>query len=331
VRTGTDFALSFPGSASGTVFSVTNAAPIAGAVVEFVSTGGDSLRAMTQANGDYSIQMPPGIWSATIEHASSHLRLQWANLPCTFGCPAATGTPIAIAASANTANIDFALTLGGSISGFTGIGTSTTDFPGVLVFAADGTLVEDTGVATASAYRTRVGLPSGEYFVRSFGCATAATGLCVHRIFAFVPCELDCNPLTGDPVGVVAGADTASINLSIHLGCRIRAQVREYATHRELPLARIQVFDSSGALVRDSQVDPETSGYNIDPLRAVNLGQYFVKVSSPAHVDELYDNIACEDGCAVTAGTPVVCNGSFDLNLSISLAPIDEVFASGFE
>jgi hypothetical protein len=337
VLAGTNFTLSFPGSASGTVASTTTPGPIEGAVLEFVASDGYRGRIETAANGNYTIELPPGTYRASIAHAKSHFREQWDNLPCTFGCAPANGTPIVVNASANTPGIDFALQLGGSISGVVSPPDSTFDFASVMVFDAAGVLVDNLleagGSSTTSAFRTRVGLPTGSYFLRTIGNGGARAY--VHQVFAGLPCDLDCNPSPiGTAVAVTSGVDTGGTSFSLGYGCQIRPTIREDVTNRALPNARVQVFNASGTLVRDSLVAPASAGFNVDPLRAVAAGQYFVKVLSAQHVDELFDGIACETGCNVTTGTPLTCTGFADtttLSPAVSLQPIDAVFASGFE
>ena len=76
------------------------------------------------------------------------------------------GAPIDVTTGGTTANVDWAMSRGGQISGnITANGTGA-PIPGVVVMVSDGATFEEDAVTDgAGHYDTAAALPPGEYFV----------------------------------------------------------------------------------------------------------------------------------------------------------------------
>ncbi|MCG6964783.1 MAG: S-layer homology domain-containing protein, partial [Acidobacteria bacterium] len=83
--------------------------------------------------------------------------------------------------------------------------------------------------------------------------------------------------------------------------------------------ATLTAYDSQGVQVATTPYFYGT--YSVDGLEP---GIYYLKASAfLTYVDELYDNIPCNDGCDVTTGTPVIVTDGADTpNIDFVLEPV---------
>ena len=172
---GIDFALVAAGQIGGTVTWAAGGVPIPNVNVRIHNSAGTQVGSVnTNASGTYLTSgLPAGTYYA---RTSSLVFVNvvdelYNNLPCTLSnCTTTTGTPIVVTVGATTAGIDFALAVGGQISGTVTNAASGAPIPNVTVRVYDstgafvGTAINPTNAAGTS---VTSGLPAGTYHVRT--------------------------------------------------------------------------------------------------------------------------------------------------------------------
>jgi uncharacterized repeat protein (TIGR01451 family) len=316
-------------------------APLSGVNVQIVDILGDVVHtATTLANGTYlteelDVSEVPGL------HLPYYVRVS--NAPgfvsATYGCAnvscgAQFGTPIFLAGNgATTTGIDFNLVPFGSISGTATAGGTGVNGSTILVYNADepgNGYPFVANINTAANGNYTVSVPPGRYYVRSLG------GLLINGTIASpqfyngvngVNC-VGCLPSDGSMVVVSPGGTTSGINFThATVGGRITGTVTDAVTETPLSGVTVLIFNASGEIVQTLN----TNGSGIYGSTGLPNGQYFVRTSNrtssgvgPAFsfpfIDELYGNIPCISGCAITMGTPVTVNGTSVTGIDLALS-----------
>lgn len=239
------------------------------------------------------------------------------DVPCAgaYGCPLAQGSLVNVGLGTTTSGIDFALDLGGRISGSVKDATTTTGLPKVDVdiYSEGGRYMTYGYTDGTGAYVTFAGLPAGRYY--------AKTGSPAHVDEAYddVACPA-CRPeVSGTAVGVTPGATTPGIDFALDRGGQISGRITR-ATDGTAVSASISVYTLSGALVKT--VSTGASGnYSVSGLPS---GRYVVRTSTNSGlVDEVYDDRPCVGStCELGSGTPVaVAAGSTTPAIDFALSP----------
>ena len=215
------------------------------------------------------------------------------NRPCP---PCTNPTTVTVTAGGTTAGINFALAVGGGISGTVRDANTLVGIAGVSaqIYDAQGVFVDFFNSNASGAY-TRGGLPAGVYYVR-----TSSTLNYVDQLWNSIPCT-PCTVTQGTPIVVTAGTTQTNINFNLMPGGTVTGTVRNAALS---PLAAVQVqaFAASGGnLIRSVG----TNGSGVYTLSGLPTGSYFLRTAAASnHVDEIYDNVVAA-GRLPTAGTPV--------------------------
>ena len=118
--TGIDFDLARGGAISGTVTDASTHLGLDFGRVNIYESDGDWVtRGYPDASGNYISQktLAAGTYYALTYSFEGYIEELYDNIPCVGGCSVTTGTPIVVAANATTTGIDFALAVGGLISG----------------------------------------------------------------------------------------------------------------------------------------------------------------------------------------------------------------------
>src|SRR6185503_11778126 len=110
--------LSLAGFISGNVTDAGTAASIPDVELDIYDSNGNFVGyAYSDASGDYtSTALAAGSYFVRTGSAN-YVNELYDNIPCDPFCDPATGTPISVTGGSTTAGIDFALDLGGTISG----------------------------------------------------------------------------------------------------------------------------------------------------------------------------------------------------------------------
>ena len=225
------------------------------------------------------------------------------------------GTPVTVSGGV-TSGIDLALNPAGAIEG-TITDASTGDPLNTFV-----DLYSSTGIDLDSAYSDPDGtysfgdLPAGKYYVR-----TSASGY-QGEIYDDVPCLDGCSVTTGTLVPVAIGAQVSGIDFALDRLGAISGTLTDEGTGDPIAGARVAVYDDSGSFGGSSYTDAAGTylQQNLPP------GNFYVLTDTTSHSDELYDDMPCDSGCAVTTGTPVAVSlASTTTGIDFQLVPYGKV------
>jgi hypothetical protein len=324
VTTGIDFALSRGGQIAGQVVDQASGAPVERVDVLVYGNGGSiTAYSPTGSDGRFSTQvgLETGTYFALADpEERPHLAVLYKGLPCfDRQCDPTGGTPIAVTAGTTTANVDFALPRGGSISGrvrdaTTGAGVVA----GVNLRDARGYNTAWTSTDGNGDYAL-VGLPAGSYFVQALP-DRPYLGL----LFDGLPCyRMTCDPTAGTPVSVSLGVATSGIDFALPRGGTVTGSVLADTTGAPIANADVVIHDSTGVPLADAYTDALGSY----AFTGIVPGNAFLRIGDAGvYWPEVYDGLACPgpSWCPnVTAGTPVpVALGGSVAGIDFRLSPV---------
>ncbi len=283
---------------SGTVTFETTGAPIESADVSVYDAAGFFVRSgSTGPLGLYSIGgLGAGDYFLTTNGFGFVSEL-YDDIACdtAYGssCVITDGTPITVPASGTVSGIDFALQLGGSISGRIRQSNGQGVACQAEVYDSSGAFVCASSTDSSGFYNVS-GLAPGDFFVRT-DCS-----LFSDELFDDLPCEPSCDVTTGDSIAVSASLTTANIDFVLEARGTLSGTLTSESSGKPLIFTSVRIFDEAGDLVRVSSTD-SLGRYEEGLLE----GDYFVLTSTSffsGYVDELYDDIPCESDCEVTKG-----------------------------
>ena len=301
---GIDFALVPGGTISGTVSAAAGGQPIASVSVRaYNSANALVASATTNTSGAYTIiGLATGAHYVATVNALGFVDELHNDIPCPGSqCPLFnTGTAVAVTAGSPAGPIDFALAVGGAITGTVTASGSGAPLNGVSVHVlteAGDYLARAT--TNASGVYTKAGLPPGIYHV-----ATRNTLGYVDELYDNVSCPgtSGCDLSSGGPVTVAANVTAIGIDFALEAGGTISGTVT--ANGSPVQWVTVQVYDSGGQVVGTDQSDA-SGAYT---TTAVPAGTYYLRTANPfGYVDKVYDDLPCVAGVCpnTTAGTAV--------------------------
>jgi hypothetical protein len=304
ITPGIDFALDKGGTVSGTIIDEASSAPLSNVSVSIFDSNGDFFSyGYTDDNGNYTAAgLPTGSYRATTFNFSNHVDELFDDIVCEPFCDPTVGTPIPVTIGADTPNINFALQIGGSISG--NITDAATNNPisgiGINIFDGNGNFSGFGYTDDAGNYITNGALLTGNYFAETDSFSNYLT-----ELYDDIPCYRgNCDPITGTPIPVIVGSDTPNINFALQLGGSISGIITDAVTASPIPGVVVNIFDDSGNFSAYGYTD-ESGNYT--SRGGLLSGNYFAVTDNYAnYIDELYDDIPCPDGnCDPTTGTPI--------------------------
>jgi hypothetical protein len=312
-----NFQLSEGGKIEGKVTSSSTGDPIEWVGVDVYDSGGNFVSyGYTDASGNYQATgLGTGSYHVATYFYGPYTNEVYDNHPCDdFFCDPSIGDPVPVTVSQTTTGIDFALDPGGSISGLVTDtnGQPITDYA-VLAYEDDGYPVAYAFSNNDGTYKLE-GLPTGSYFVETYNYENY-----VDELYDNIPCNQGlCNPLDGTPVAVTTAQDTPGINFALDKGGSISGKVTD-ANSEPVEYAGVEIYDTSGNFVSYGYTDADG---NYKAEYGLQTGTYFAKTYTfyGDYLDEVYDNIPCNDWCDPTIGTPIsVTTGADTGNIDFAL------------
>lgn len=287
------------GSIRGVVTAEATGEPLDGIRVRAYDLGGASAGSATStADGSYSIEgLAPGTYFVRTSFSSPYLDELWNDRLCSPDCDVTTGDPVVVALEP-VPGIDFALRLGGAISGrlreaSTGLAIA---FHYVGAFSDTGEFLEESESDEAGRYRIQ-GLATGSYRV-----ATGDSGIYRDELYDDLPCEPSCDPTLGTPVEVVVAETTPAIDFALESAGTIAGEITYAANGEQVPFADLQVNDAAGAYVDSAQTD-EQGRYELGGL---GTGDYYVITTDYRFRNEAWDDVHCPTpDCDPLSGDPI--------------------------
>jgi ribosomal protein L30E len=305
---GIDFGLAPAGSITGTVTVEGTGTPLANITVYVYNSSNVSQGTVTtNVSGVYTkTSLAPGTYYVRTSNALGYLDELYNNLPCVGGtCTATSGTGVAVTAGGTTGGIDFALALGGTITGTVSVEGTGTPLANVTVYVYNASNVSEGAVTTnASGVYAKIGLLAGTHYIRTLNSQGYVDELYDNR-----PCVGSCSPYTsGTGVTVTAGATTSAVDFALAVGGTITGTVTAEGTGTPLSNITVYVYNSSNL----SQGTVATNASGVYSKGGLLPGTYYVRTgNTQGYIDELYDNLPCVGGtCTTTSGTGIAVTAS---------------------
>lgn len=308
-----DFALALGGSISGTV-TKSDGTPIQNAFVQVYTEAGTFITSTgTNGLGRYLLKgLPTGNYFARTSNSLGYIDQLYNGVTCT-SCNVTTGQPIAVTVGNVTPNIDFALVTGGRVTGTVtaAAGGAPIGSVSVQIYNATGGFVTSGFTSPSGVYITG-GLPTGQYFARTFNSLGFINML--HASPTDIICA-SCTVTSGTPFTVTVGAST-TVNFSLPVGGAISGTVTVDGSSTPIAGVNVQVSTATGAFIGSAN----TNAAGVYTVGGLPTGSYTIRTfNSSGYVDELYDNVACLS-CSVSAGAQVsVTVGATTGNINFGL------------
>jgi hypothetical protein len=320
---GRNFDLEPGGVINGVVTRAGTSTPLANIRVEaYVMTAGGEVHyadgASTSATGAYSIPRLPAAtyYLFARDFNSGYVSEIFDNLHCVVGCRLETAlqqaTGIPVTAGATIAGRNFALDVGGTLSGtIRSAGGAPIEDAGVRAYVRSpdgGFAFADTASTNASGVYQVTGLPTGSYYLLT------ETDDHLNELYNEVPCAGYCAdepPLgAGDPIGVVIGGATAGIDFQLDAGGRISGTVRNAATSAPLPDVSIDAYRNDGTGRPVNAGGASTNATGVYTIGGLASGEYFLLTQNDdGFHNQVYPGVNCVTDCAeneiLAIGAPI--------------------------
>ncbi|MEM7350604.1 MAG: carboxypeptidase regulatory-like domain-containing protein [Acidobacteriota bacterium] len=302
ITMGIDFALDFGGSIAGTVTDANTGEPLANLALQLTGEQGQDLDFRpTNEAGEYEFNgLPPGSYFVSTTSNGLYRDELFDDLPCPVNsCDRTSGTPVQVALSQTTTDIDFALDLLGSIAGVVTEEATGEPIPFLRVEVEDATSGFSTSGQTDEAGRYMIGgLATGDYFVR-----TRSFTDFLDELYDDVPCPtFTCNQELGTTVAVELSSTTPDIDFALKQLGAISGTVTDEVSGEPLPFFLVEAVSGLGfgAAFTDA-----AGHYTVGSL--LPSDEYYVQTAEASeYQDELYDDIPCPTfTCVRETGTPV--------------------------
>lgn len=215
--------------------------------------------------------------------------------PCT-DCDHSNGTPIEVTLGSTTENIDFNLSLGGSIRGHVGLPDAGeyTEYGRVFVYSIDGQQLWAGGVISEDGSYQIDSLATGEYYLVAqhdqYDRTRDTQGEYLDYVYGGEAClRYKCNAILGELVSVVAGEVTDGIDFSLIKGGKIEGTV-SFADGEEVSgRIRLGLFDPMSERV--SEVFTKDGTFVFEGL---GPGSYYVRAwGSGNYMGQVYGGDVC--------------------------------------
>ena len=297
------------GSISGQVITDPEGEPIEG--VEVAAWSEDlyfiNKKGITDLNGNYTItSLAPGNYYVSTGNDLGYVD-EWYDNLWNYN----NATLIHVNASQDTSNINFALTIGGSISGTVTSESNGQPIQWLEVYTQDGVIGWGTNTHTDSKGNYTIsGIPRGDYIVRASGqgYATEYYNNIISWIFA-------------DLIHIDPPNHIQNINFTMELGGNIIGRV----TSEEEPLndVKINVYDINFQVIAYSYTW-SNGEYAFEGLENLPIGSYYISTeNNQGYIDEWYDNATQQSNA-----TPINVSASEDATVNFILVKAPDISTS---
>jgi hypothetical protein len=315
-----NFNLSPGGRIAGKFTDSSNGKPIEYAGISIYDSTGNSVGyGYSDESGKYvSSGLASGQYLVVTNNYGIYIDELYNNHSCPFRkCDVTSGNPISVTVAHTTSGIDFSLDVGGSISGtVTTSDSQLLDYFYTLVFDSQGSLVQYGYSIDSNGHYISQGLPTGNFYQSTLNWFRYAD-----ELYNNIPCTLgNCDPFTGTPIAVTQGSETPGINYVLDPGGSISGKIYDSQTSAPIEYSYVNIYDSAGNNVAYGYTD-ENGSYHAEDV-GLSTGIYFATSYAYAddYINELYDNIPCENFCDVLTGTAIqVTAGSDTGNIDFGL------------
>jgi hypothetical protein len=320
---GVDFSLSPGGTMTGTVISSASGTPIGAIAIQvFAPNGAFVTRVHTTGAGAFIVTgLSTGSYfvRTVVADGQNYVNELYNNLPCSpdSSCTVTSGSPVAVAVGATTPGVDFSLASGGTITG-----AATDQSTGAFVSGVTVNVYGGTGVFIKSAQTGNdgtyvvTGLEAGSYYART---AVAPGQNYVDLLYNGLPCVGACPVTGGALITVTVGNTAAAVNFNLSPSGTITGTVIASIDGAPLGGLTLRAYTSTGILAATA-TSLASGAFSITGLPS---GTYFVRTENTIGlIDELYNDVPCVGGCAVTTGAPItVTAGVVTSGVNMALAP----------
>jgi protocatechuate 3,4-dioxygenase beta subunit len=316
-----DYAYVTARSISGKVTDAATGLPIADLSVQVYDTAGiflEGLEAQTDDQGQYSFAgLTPGHYKLGTAHEPGYIG-QWYQGVNRQGNPWGAGATEVDVSTADATDIDFALTMGRSISGT--ITDAVTGLPlpdvNVQVWEVGGWWLRGLVIQTDAQgqYSTAgPGLIPGLYRVRT------ANDHYVNEWFDNVICQTHPEG-TGATVVDISTADATHVDFALGRGYKISGTITDAATGLPLPNVNVQVADTSGNWLGGGGT--QTDGQGQYSFGGMIPGLYKLQAAwtDQSYILEWYDNVICQTDPEGTGAAEVDVRAADATDIDFALA-----------
>ncbi len=309
---GIDFALADGYIISGHLLDADNGTYIPESVVHFYDANHNyiNVRAFPNFDGSYvSEALPAGEYHIK-GSATGYMDQLWDGINCRQYCDISLGDTLNL--NAHVVNIDFNLSMGGTISGTVLDAATLQPLQGVtIVIENDQGWFLQTLQTDQSGHYAVENLPNANYYLR------ADVSSHISQIYNGINCITDCiNTMSvlGTAVSITANGQLVSdIDFSLDTGGTISGSVTEAVTGDPISQAFVYAYLPSGEMFKSAQTD--INGFYT--MGGLIKGAYFLETNTDyeMYLDTWYGGQVCQlnKNCIPNkSGTPVLINGLTD-------------------
>lgn len=324
--TGVDFSLDPGGWINGTLTDSSTGLPIGEAGVEVFNDAG--VRIMTALAGDDGVYwgsgLPTGDYFLRAYSWAGYLSELYDDIPCWEDCDPVEGTAVSVTAPDITFDVDFGLSLGGTITG-----TIVEQGSGDPVVEADIIVFDTLGDPVVWVMPDPFGdfdsgaIPEGSYFV----LVDSWDEWQVDEVYDDLACADFCDPEEGTPVVVTVGT-AADLDFELAIGGMITGSVTAVDGGDPVVDCELRLIDPAGDWVALAFTDEEGAF----EFTAIPVGQFYLVTHNFDNlVDLIWQDLECPGLCDATTGEPLnIASGVVTESVDFALEDAT-LMADGFE
>ena len=323
--TNIDFSLREGGAISGVVKDDDTGALLSNVSVHVYDEKGLWVGAdSTDFTGSYYVSgLPSGNYFLKTSTDENYVDRIYGGIFCLSLCDSTLGTAMTVVEGQETADIDFALTKGGIISGVVTATDGGEFLSNILVEAYDisGYSVGSEFTDPKGQYQIG-GLLTGEYYLRFstessvYTNSSTANNVYISELYGGVPCPSYCDFAFADVVEVVIGNSTTGVDVSMSTGGALSGNVVVSDTDTPLADVVVEVYAGDGSIAGKT-ITEANGGYTVTGLAA---GYYYVLVSisslhssqaESVYLNQIYGGVNCSSDwfdCVISLGHTVDVN-----------------------